>query len=122
NDAFYIDRYRLASDKRSLRGHTMKKQKRVTKRSQKRPIKLQQIIVLVDAAENYYELSRVTLERSRVPESRKKFVAGALKDEPIKYRYISDKAIPGSIAAPKFVGALELRYAGFYLRSTKVKR
>jgi hypothetical protein len=96
--------------------------KPATKRPKKRPIKRQQIIVLMDGAGNYYELPRATLERSRVSERRKKKVAAALEDVPGEFTYIKASAIPGSIAAPKFVGGRQLHYAGFYLSSTKSKR
>jgi hypothetical protein len=100
--------------------------KAATKRSKKPPIRRQQIIVFVDGAGNYYELARAMLERSRVSDSRKKKVAAALEDVQVRYTYIKGSAIPGSVAAPKFVGGLmgglELQCAGFYVRSTKAKR
>ena len=96
--------------------------KRATKRPTKRPIKQEQIIVLIDGAGNYYEIKRAALERSRVSEGRKEKVAAALENVEVRYKYIQDTAIPGSIAAPKSVGALELHYAGFYVRSTRAKR
>jgi len=86
-------------------------------------MKKQQIIVLMDGAGNYYELPRATLERSRVSDRRKKKVVAALVvgDHP-EHIYIKGSAIPGSIAAAKFVGARQLHYVGFYLSSTKAKR
>lgn len=85
-------------------------------------IKRQQIIVLMDGAGNYYELSRATLERSRVSDERKKKVAVALEDVPKKFLYIPGTAIPGSVAAPEFKGGQQLHYAGFYLKTSRAKR
>jgi hypothetical protein len=96
--------------------------KRITKRPRKRPVKQQQIIVLMDGAGNYYELPRATLERSRVKEHRKKEVAAALKDEPPVLQWIQRPTIPGSVVAPSFKGGRHLRYAGYYLSSSKGKR
>jgi hypothetical protein len=96
--------------------------KPATKSSGKPSIRRQQIIVLVDGAGDYYELPRATLERRKVSESRKKEVASALKNVEAKYTYINRSAIPGSTAAPKFVGGSELAYAGFYISSPKSKR
>jgi hypothetical protein len=85
--------------------------------------KQQQIIVLRDGANNYYEIPRATLERSRVSERRKAKVAAALEDEPSQFSYIRNSTIPGSIAtAPQFEGGRQLRYAGYYLTSSKSKR
>jgi hypothetical protein len=86
-----------------------------------RPAKQQQIIVLVDGAGNYYEIPRTKLERSRVTARRKKKVAAAMKRIPPAWHYIPGTAIPGSIASPKFKGAEQLLYAGFYVTSTKAK-
>ena len=97
--------------------------KPATKSSEKHPSKRQQIIVLVDGAENYYELPRATLERSRVSDSRKAEVAAALEDVPSEFKYIGHANIPGGIAdAPPFAGGRQLHYGGFYLSSTKAKR
>src|SRR5438128_1759211 len=98
-------------------GYDMKKA--ATKKSKKRPIRQQQIIVFRDGAGNYYEVPRARLEASRVSDARKKKVAAALEDAPIIYRYIPGTAIPGSIAAHKFVGSRQLQYVGFYLSPTK---
>jgi hypothetical protein len=84
--------------------------------------KQQQIIVLADHAGNYYELSRATLERSRVDDRRKKKVEEDLQNKPEEFRYIGAVNIPGSIAADPLKGGRALHYAGFYLRSTKSKR
>jgi len=84
--------------------------------------KQQQIIVLADHAGNYYELSRATLERSRVDDRRKKKVEESLQDKPEEFWYIGAVNIPGSIAAGPCKGGRALHYAGFYLRSTKSKR
>ena len=54
--------------------------KPATKSSKKRPSKRRQIIVLVDGAENYYELPRAVLERSRVSDRRKAEVTAALEE------------------------------------------
>jgi hypothetical protein len=96
--------------------------KSATKSSKKPSIKRQQIIVLEDGAGNYYELSRATLERSRVSEECKKQVAARLQDVPQKFLYIPGTAIPGSVAAPEFKGGRQLHYAGFYLNTPKAKR
>jgi hypothetical protein len=80
------------------------------------------MIVFVDGAKNYYELSRAALQRRKVSARRKKKVAEALKDVEASYTYIKASAIPGSTAASKFVGGSELAYAGFYISSAKRKR
>jgi hypothetical protein len=98
----------------------MKKQP-ATKRS-KKPIKHQQIIVLMDGAGNYYELPRAALEGSRVSDRRKAKVAAALEDVATEFTYIGQPNIPGGIAAAPFVGGRRLHYAGFYLTSAKSKR
>lgn len=85
-------------------------------------MKKQQIIVLMDGAGNYYEVPRATLERSRVSDRRKKTVIAALEECEATHLYIKASAIPGSIAADKFVGAHQLYYVGFYLTSAKAKR
>jgi len=92
------------------------------KRSKKPSIKRQQIIVLKDSAGNYYELSRATLERSKVTAGRKKNVERALEDVPPESGYINAPTIPGSIVTAAFKGGRALRYAGYYLSSTKSKR
>lgn len=96
--------------------------KAATKRSKKRPIKQQQIIVLMDGAGNYYEIPRATLEEGRVSDDRKKKVAAALDNVEIVIKYIKGPSVPGSIAAPEYVKGMLLHYAGFYLSSTKTKR
>ena len=97
--------------------------KPATKSSKKRPSKRRQIIVLVDGAENYYELPRAILERSRVSDRRKAKVTAALEDVPSEFEYIGDPNIPGGIAkAPQFAGGRQLHYGGFYVSSTKSKR
>ena len=80
------------------------------------------MVVFVDGAQNYYELSRAALQRRKVSASRKKEVAEALDDVDARYRYIKASAIPGSTATTKFVGGSELAYAGFYISSSKGKR
>jgi len=82
----------------------------------------QQIIVLQDGAGNYYEISRATLERSRVDDDRKEELEEALKDEDCFTTWIKRATIPGSIAAAPFVGGRALHYAGFYISSIKSKR
>jgi hypothetical protein len=97
--------------------------KKATKKRAKKPSpKRQQMIVLVDAAGNYYEIPRATVQRGKVSEPRKKEVAEALEDVDARYTYIRASAIPGSTASPKFVGGTELNYAGFYIRSAEPKR
>ncbi len=97
-----------------------KSKKKTTKK--KSPIKKQQIIVLVDGAGNYYEIPRATLERSRVSDRRKKKIAAAIAGPQPGWHYIPGTAVPGGILPPKFMGAQQLRYAGFYLTSAKAKR
>lgn len=96
--------------------------KSATKTSKKSPRERHQMIVFVDGAKNYYELSRAALQRRKVSARRKKKVAEALKDVEASYTYIKASAIPGSTAASKFVGGSELAYAGFYISSAKRKR
>jgi hypothetical protein len=81
-----------------------------------------QIIVLMDGAGNYYEISRATLESCRVDDDRKDDVEEALEDEDCFTTWIKRATIPGSIAAAPFVGGRALHYAGFYLSSTQSKR
>ena len=94
------------------------KKKPAAKTSSKR----HQIIVLTDGAKNYYELSRATLERSRVDDRRRPEVEKNLKERPGEYWYIGAPSVPGSTVAPPFEGGQKLRYAGFYLKSAKAKR
>jgi hypothetical protein len=96
--------------------------KRAPKRPKKSPRQRQQMVVFVDGAKNYYELSRAALQRHKVTASRKKKVAEALDDVEARYTYIKGSAIPGSTAAPKFVGGSDLAYAGFYISSPKQRR
>jgi hypothetical protein len=96
--------------------------KRAPKRAKKSPSQRQQIVVFVDGAKNYYELSRAALQRRKVSARRKKKVAKALEDVEARYTYIKGSAIPGSTAATKFIGGSELAYAGFYISSPKGKR
>jgi hypothetical protein len=96
--------------------------KPATTSSKKPSIKRQQIIVLVDSAGNYYELQRATLERSKVSDRRKEKVKRALEDVLEESGYIGAPVIPGSIVTNPVVGSQVLRYAGFYLGSTKSKR
>ena len=98
------------------------KKKPAAKSSKKPSSRRRQIIVLVDGAENYYELSRATFERSRVEDRRRKDIEKKLRERPGEFYYINAPAIPGSIVAPPFVGGQQLRYAGFYLTSTTPKR
>jgi hypothetical protein len=96
--------------------------KPATKSSKKPSSKRQQIIVLVDGAGNYYELPRAALERSRVSDRRKEEVKRALEDVLEESGYIGAPVIPGSIVTSPLVGSQALRYAGFYLGSTKARR
>jgi hypothetical protein len=98
----------------------MKKSAMTTSKSS--PRKRQQMIVFVDGAKNYYELSRAALQRRKVSARRKQKVAKALEDVEAQYSYIKASAIPGSTATTKFVGGSELAYAGFYIGSAKGKR
>jgi hypothetical protein len=77
----------------------------------------QQIIVLIDGAGNYYEISRAELERSKVSEDRIKLVAKLIQDVPFGRPWIPGTSVPGSVVAPEFVGGRLLHYAGFYLTS-----
>jgi hypothetical protein len=86
------------------------------KKLKKTPAKQEQVIVLKDGAGNYYEISRANLDRSKVRAARKKKVEAALMSTPGHYEYIFAALIPGSVAAPKFIGGMQLHYAGFYLR------
>jgi hypothetical protein len=75
----------------------------------------QQIIVLVDGADNYYEVPRATLEAGRVDADRRQEVADAIEDVPGQFAYIALPTIPGSTAIAHFEGVRQLHYAGFYL-------
>jgi hypothetical protein len=92
------------------------------KSPKKRPTKKRQIIVLKDGADNYYEIPRAVLERSRVSERRKAKVVAALEDVPSEFTYIGQPNIPGGITTAPFKGGRQLHYAGFYLSSAKPKR
>jgi hypothetical protein len=96
--------------------------KSASKSSKKPPSKRKQIIVLVDGAGNYYELSRAALERSRVSDRRKEEVKRALEDVLQESGYINAPVIPGSIVSSPLSDSQALRYAGFYLGSTKSRR
>lgn len=93
--------------------------KSATKSSKPPSIKRQQIVVLVDGAGNYYEVPRAVLERGKVSARRKKEVERALSDELEESGYINAPVIPGSVVSKP--SRRILRYAGFYLGSTKTK-
>ncbi len=99
----------------------MKKQP--AKKSSKPRVKHQQVIVLVDGAENYYEMPRAALERSRVSERRKKKIVETLedKDKECEFIYINQATIPGSTVSGPMTGGRQLHYAGFYLNPVKPK-
>ncbi|MGZ5023396.1 MAG: hypothetical protein ACXWHF_00270 [Chthoniobacterales bacterium] len=78
------------------------------------------IVVLADAAGNYYELSRATLERSRVSADRKAAVEAAFKKEVTDFWYIPFIGVPGSVTSGK--PKVQLKYAGSYLKSARPKR
>jgi hypothetical protein len=94
------------------------------KKSEKtpKPRTNRQIIVFKDGAGNYYEVSRATLERSRVDKDRIKKLEKALKDEECITTWIKRATIPGSIASAPFVGGRALHYAGYYLSRIKPNR
>ena len=97
--------------------------KSTAKKPTKSSTKREQIIVFVDGAENYYELSRESLEKGKLSPRRKKEVQKLLADRPIEFEYINIPTIPGSIMTPPFEGGkVPLQYAGFYLSSGKSKR
>lgn len=77
-----------------------------------------QMIVLVDRAGNYYELTRDMLEESRVPKSRLSGVKKALEQAIAESSYINAPNIPGSVVAGFFVPDA-LSYAGAYVKRTK---
>ncbi len=82
----------------------------------------QQIIVLMDGDENYYEIPRATLESCRVDKDRKDEVEDALQDEDCFTTWIKRATIPGSIASAPFEGGRALHYAGFYITSAESKK
>jgi hypothetical protein len=90
--------------------------------SKRRRIEQEQMIVLMDGNGNYYELTRATLERSKVPPGNQDAVEAALKDVPEKFIWIHRTAVPGSIASAPIEGGRVLHYAGFYLKPIKSKR
>jgi hypothetical protein len=96
--------------------------KRVTERSTRPVSQRKQMVVFVDGAKNFYELSRTALQRHKVSARRKREVAEALEDVEAAYTYIKASAIPGSTAKTRFVGGAELAYAGFYITTIKRKR
>lgn len=96
--------------------------KLATKSSKKPATKRKQMIVFRDGAGNYYELSRVTFQRGKVTGPRKKEIEKALEDVLEESGYINAPTIPGSIVKAPFAKSQALRYAGFYLKSTKPKR
>jgi hypothetical protein len=95
------------------------KKKPAPKPSKKASTKRQQIIVLEDGANNYYELPRATLERCRVNKRHRLEIEKKLKERPGEFWYIDAPSIPGSIVAPPFEGGCQLHYAGFYLSLAK---
>lgn len=80
-----------------------------------------QMVVLVDKAGNYYELSRATLERSRVPERRKAQLKKALKEVESGSGYIGGPHVPGPVVKPPKHHHHSLRFAGSYLKKPKSK-
>jgi hypothetical protein len=81
-----------------------------------------QMVVLLDSAGNYYELSRETLQRSKVPDDQVEEVKQALMNVLSESGYINAPHIPGSIVAAFVLPEKALRYVGSYLKSTKSKR
>ena len=110
--------------KTSKKASTAKKASRSKKASSstKASDNRQQIIVLEDGANNYYQLSRATLESCRVDKSDEKEIEKKLQERPGEFWYIDAPCIPGSVVAPPFDGGCQLHYAGFYLTSPKGKR
>ena len=96
--------------------------KKPAKKSSKAPTRGEQIIVLVDAADNYYELSRATLQRSKVSAKRKREVKKCLYDVLEESGYINAPTMPGSILKEPAAKSQALRYAGFYLRCPRPKK
>lgn len=98
------------------------KKKPAAKSSKKKPASKRQrhqIIVLKDGADNYYEIQRATLERSKVSARRKARVIAAVKKVPVYFLYIPGTSVPGSMTAPKFTDIGELQHVGSYLSSSK---
>lgn len=94
-----------------------------TTTTRKKPTgRMQQIIVLVDGAGNYYEIPRPIFERSRVARARKAKVAAALLDPAVEFAHIVLSTIPGSTATKEFKGGRQLHYAGYYLTGAKPTR
>ena len=87
----------------------------------KKDSKKQQMIVLVDGDDNYYEFPRAVFEKARVSERRKEEVKAALDDVLEESGYINAPVIPGAIVSqPKgFRTSQALSYAGFYLKKSK---
>jgi hypothetical protein len=100
----------------------MKTKKRAAKVTKKPSTKRQQIIVLVDGAGNYYEISRETFERARVEPARKRKVAAAIQDVPAQFAHILLASIPGSTMTAEFKGGRQIRYAGFYVTRARQRR
>jgi hypothetical protein len=91
------------------------------KKSAKPTSRREQMIVLVDGADNYYEFPRSILQRSKVSAKRKKEVQRALECVLEESGYINAPFIPGSIVNKPLASSQALRYAGFYLSSRKPK-
>jgi hypothetical protein len=85
----------------------------------KKDLKKQQMIVLVDGDDNYYEFPRAVLEQAKVSESRKEEVKAALDDVLEESGYINAPVIPGAIVSQPVRTSQALSYAGFYLKKSK---
>ena len=93
-----------------------------TKAGSKRRTSKKQVIILTDAAGNYYEVPRATLEKGRASRFRKRQIDKMLQDKQIEFSYIGHGNIPGSMGIPSFRGGRQLHYLGFYLSPSSTKR
>ena len=85
----------------------------------KKDSKKQQMIVLVDGDDNYYEFPRAVFDKAKVSEDRKEEVKAALEDVLEESGYINAPVIPGAIVSQPVRTSQALSYAGFYLKKSK---
>ncbi len=78
-----------------------------------------EVVVLLDNAGNYYELSRETLESSRVPDDEVDCLKEKLENVVGMSGYINIPFIPGSIVATFVLPAAALQHVGTYRKKSK---
>lgn len=75
----------------------------------------EQIVVLIDGSGNYYELTRETLEKSKVPDEKKAEIDAKIQNVLVATGYIGSGGLPGGIVRTFSICLNGLRYVGYYL-------